>query len=153
MTNIEHDRDAPQTFIVFGRPAGQGSKNAMRTRRGRTVMFESSKHLMPWRSAVTVSAMEAHCAFRQCAVSLDIKVRWSRAVGHFKKNGQLKDTAPVYPSMVDVDKLARSILDALTGVAYRDDRQVVSLTICREWCKDGTPTHAEITIADLPDYH
>ena len=33
----------------------------------------------------------------------------------------------------DLDKLVRSVLDALTGYAYIDDRQVGSLVASKEW--------------------
>jgi len=33
----------------------------------------------------------------------------------------------------DIDKLARAVLDALTGVAYEDDEQVVKLVASKEY--------------------
>lgn len=139
---------APETITVFGHPAGQGSKRAVGTRGGRAIMVESSRHLKPWRQAVTAAAVEAKAAFRLRPVMLDIIVRWPRPASHLTKSGALRSGAPMFPSMVDADKLARGILDALTGCAYRDDRQVVDLHIRREWCADGTPSHAEIRISD-----
>ena len=138
-----------QSFTVFGNPAGQGSKRIVRTKRGRSVMLESSIHLMPWRSTVSVAAMEAGIHFSECGwVRLDITVRWPRPSSHFNKKG-LKPNAPRFPGKVDGDKLVRGIFDALTGIAYRDDRQVAQHSMCREWCADGVPTHAEIRVSHL----
>ena len=36
--------------------------------------------------------------------------------------------APAHVSRPDLDKLARALLDALTGIVYRDDSQVCSLS-------------------------
>lgn len=138
----------PQTITVYGHPAGQGSKRAVGTRGGRAIMVETSKHLRPWRAAVTGEAVARKIAYRVGPVALTVRVRWPRPATHYTRTGALRSGAAAYPGMIDADKLARGILDALSGVAYRDDRQVVDLAIRREWCADGTPSHAEITISD-----
>jgi Holliday junction resolvase len=38
-----------------------------------------------------------------------------------------------YPKRPDLDKLVRSVLDALTGTCYRDDSQVIMLTAEKMW--------------------
>lgn len=48
----------------------------------------------------------------------------------------------------DVDKLARVVLDGLTGVAYADDRAVIELRVRKRYTVHGTPPGAEITIAE-----
>lgn len=45
----------------------------------------------------------------------------------------------------DIDKLARAVLDGLTGVAYEDDQQVVKLTAVKEY---GTNQGVWIRIVD-----
>jgi len=40
----------------------------------------------------------------------------------------------------DVDKLARALLDALTGVAYGDDAQVVEMHVCKTYGDDARTT-------------
>lgn len=39
----------------------------------------------------------------------------------------------------DADNLAKLVLDALNGVAWLDDGQVVDLTISKRYCKPGEP--------------
>lgn len=111
-------------------------------------MVETSRHLKPWRSAVTAAGVDGGLVHRLGPVAIAIRVRWPRPAAHYTRTGSLRSGSPLYPGLVDIDKLARGILDALTGVAYRDDRQVVMLDIRREWCADGTPSHAEITVSD-----
>ena len=49
----------------------------------------------------------------------------------------------------DADKLARAALDALTGVVWRDDRQVASLTALTLWPDDGETTGVDVFIRRL----
>ena len=45
-----------------------------------------------------------------------------------KKQEMLEDR--IYPTIKpDTDNIAKSILDSLNGIAYKDDKQVVSLTV------------------------
>lgn len=44
----------------------------------------------------------------------------------------------VYPLIKpDADNIAKIVLDALNGVAYNDDKQVVELTIRKRWSDDA----------------
>lgn len=49
----------------------------------------------------------------------------------------------------DIDNIAKIILDALNGVAYKDDTQVVSLHIGKYY--DETP-HVNVSIVDADDW-
>jgi Holliday junction resolvase RusA-like endonuclease len=55
-----------------------------------------------------------------------------RPKGHFgtgKNSAKLKASAPLAPAVKpDLDKLVRAVLDALTGVVFRDDCQVAGLS-------------------------
>ncbi|MFZ1730810.1 MAG: RusA family crossover junction endodeoxyribonuclease [Bacteroidota bacterium] len=52
-----------------------------------------------------------------------------RPKSHFRSGRNahlLRETAPRFPtSKPDADKLSRAVLEALTGVAYKDDAQVI----------------------------
>lgn len=47
----------------------------------------------------------------------------------------------------DVDKLLRSVLDALTGIAFKDDSQVVTCEVSKHF---GSPARAEIKVGAFP---
>ena len=48
----------------------------------------------------------------------------------------------------DVDNVAKSVLDALNGVAYRDDSQVVSLSVLK--CdRTRVPTRMRVTVTGI----
>lgn len=59
-----------------------------------------------------------------------------QAIGHTKKP--------------DVDKLVRAATDALTGIAWRDDAQVVDLFVHKRYCAPGEVPRARITIREAP---
>jgi len=136
-------------FEALGRPAPQGSKRLVTTRSGRTAMIETSARLKPWRSVVASAAVEAGARVTDAPVSLSIVARYQRPASHLKRDGTARTGAPIRPSYGDADKLARAICDALSGVAYRDDRQVALLRVERRWCEDGEAEGAIIELCEL----
>jgi len=44
-----------------------------------------------------------------------------------------KAETPIPMKKPDIDNIAKSVLDALNGVAYKDDAQVVSLNVSKYW--------------------
>jgi Holliday junction resolvase RusA-like endonuclease len=49
----------------------------------------------------------------------------------------------------DASKLLRSLEDAMTGIVYRDDGQIVELTVWKGFAALGTSARAEITVSAL----
>ena len=116
------------TFVVYGLPAPQGSKRSM----GNGVMIESSKAVAPWRQDVKHAALACrpHDWALDCPVAVSIVFRFKRPASHIGKKGLL-GTAPLHMTSKlkgDLDKLCRSTFDAMSGVVYDDDSQVVSVT-------------------------
>lgn len=121
---------------VLGDPAGQGS----------WVAFSNRFVQKPCGACHRV-----HCVPMAKSTSSTKLSRWRVSIGKaFKAHLPEKLTGPVvvditillprpkksvhgYP-VFDIDKLARSCLDALSGVAYEDDRQVVELRVRKEYC-------------------
>jgi crossover junction endodeoxyribonuclease RusA len=103
-------------------------------------MIDASKGLKEWRNAVTREARK-HCDLQPDAdIYLRLMFLFARPKNHFNKRG-VKPNAPLRPRNVDVDKLARAVCDALTGVAYKDDRQICVLLAERQYtetmCEEG----------------
>jgi Holliday junction resolvase RusA-like endonuclease len=48
----------------------------------------------------------------------------------------------------DLDNIAKTMLDALNGVAYNDDRQIVQLEVCKNYIQDE-PEHVEVVLKEL----
>ena len=124
------------TFTVTGAAAPQGSKRHV----GRGVMAESSKRLKPWRSDVrdaAFMAMDGDPLAGPVAVAATFVYR--RPAGHSLSDGISLSAAgkrapyPPKGGRGDVDKLLRAVLDAMTGIVYADDGQVVVLRGLRAW--------------------
>ena len=73
------------------------------------------------------------------AVSVELRFEMPRPKSHHKSgmpDRPLKDSAPMHPiGKPDCDNLAKAVLDCITqlGCFWRDDSQVVHLTITKEY--------------------
>jgi Holliday junction resolvase RusA-like endonuclease len=66
---------------------------------------------------------------------------------------KIRSSIVAHTTRPDVDKLARCVLDALTGVVYADDGQVVAIRLAKQYAPiDGRPgvtiTISEAAVAD-----
>ena len=137
------------TFVVYGLPAPQGSKRHV----GRGILVESSKAVAPWRQDVKHAALACIPPDwdPSLPMALSIVFRFKRPAGQIGKRG-IKPSAPQHCTTAragDVDKLLRSTLDSLTGVAFDDDRQVVSVNASKRYCTQDEPQGALITITPI----
>lgn len=102
---------------IAGVPAAQGSKRHV----GNGRLLEQSKAVAPWRTLVawTVSRVW-HWAPLDGPVYLDVEFVMRRPASTPKRR-------PTPPAIrrPDTDKMLRAVFDALTGVCWRDDSQVV----------------------------
>lgn len=128
------------TFTVLGHPEPQGSSKAFIPKGwSRAVITGANSKNKPWRQQV------AGCALTEMngnpptpeAISVKIAFYFLRPKSVSKKITH-KTTKP------DIDKLARSVLDALTGICYVDDSQVVEISVGKYF---GIPERAEIQIS------
>lgn len=127
------------TFFVRGTPRPQGSmKSFPHPKTGKMVSAPMSKYLKPWRKLV---AQEAALALRgrwiYNGVSMTLVFAFERPKSHYRTGRYahlLRDDAPErHLQDPDVDKLERAILDALTGVAYKDDNEVDVVGKQKRW--------------------
>lgn len=116
------------SFTVLGVAAPQGSH--VRTKWG--AMREDNPRTMPWRQEVAACAQKAMegKALMLGPVRLGVQFVFPRPKGHYRtgKNAVgLRLGAPKHmTSKPDLSKLIRAIEDAMSGIVYRDDAQIVS---------------------------
>jgi crossover junction endodeoxyribonuclease RusA len=135
-------------FDVSGEPVAQGSLRAF-VRDGRPVVTYGPRAvaLGTWRGLVAAAALEAlgerPMATGPVVVRLAFRLR--RPTTHYGARGLLPRYADHYPG-TDLDKLARAVLDAVSGIAYRDDRQVVALVARKGYAdRPGVSVHVHVT--------
>jgi hypothetical protein len=130
------------SFTVRGTPAPQGSKRALVHRStGRAVVMESAgQGLKDWRSDVKAAALNAMlpcqaCIGRECHCDRPARIdplSGPLAVSvafTLPKPKSAPKTRRTYPcKRPDLDKLVRAVLDAMTGIVFADDAQVVRLS-------------------------
>ena len=122
-------------FWVPGIPASAGSKTGFtykdkKTGKTRVAMAPASKKQKPWMADVKYIASEKYYGeLIQGPVDLRIIFYFPRPKSHFgtgRNSGKLKSWAPIYvKKKPDLTKLTRAVEDALTGVIWKDDSQVV----------------------------
>ena len=117
------------SFICYSRAAPQGSKRHL----GGGVMVESSKRVKPFRSDLQGVAIEATPVDWDLGLEyhLVLELHFRRPASHLTSKGALRKGVPLFPTgrnVGDVDKHCRACMDALTGILYYDDSQVVDIT-------------------------
>ena len=120
-------------FEVEGTPRPQGSKSNV----GRGIMVESSKYVAEWRSWVRFRAATAFVGLQPLvgAVQVNVEFCFDRPQTHSTKKG-LRPNAPEFkPTKPDIDKLLRAVLDAMTGVCFADDSQVVAIYCTKKFSR------------------
>ena len=98
------------------------------------VVHTKSKELLAWRQNVAARALEAGIKPADGAVEISLRF-------YYERPKTVTRALPTVPP--DLDKQIRSVLDALKGVAYVDDGQVVSISATKEY---GIPG-AEISVS------
>ena len=128
-------------FTVPGVPAPGGSKRAIRHAvTGKTVVLDACKNNPAWRERVAVFAAQAWGDQKPLdgPVQLWVVFRMPRPKGHYRAGkwaGELRKGAPLYHTRKpDATKLLRALEDALKGILWHDDNQVVFQQVKKLYC-------------------
>ena len=123
-------------FTVMMKAQPQGSMKAFVVG-GRAILTSDNAKMKPFRAEVKRMALasitgEAPVFASQVPVRLVIRFQFVRPASAKKRP---------YPSVKpDIDKLQRAVLDALTGVIYKDDSQVVEVTARKSYGLENKTT-------------
>lgn len=139
------------TFTVLGHPEPGGSKRGVPVPGGGVRVLDANRKVMPWRALVAAAAQEAMSEVTSGLLTGPVAVAFTfyrqRPAGHYGTGGnsdRVRPAAPLRPvSRPDVTKLVRAAEDALTGIVWRDDSQVVTQVARKEY---GTPERLEVKI-------
>lgn len=123
-------------FEVLGEPAPKGSMRAMnRKSDGRAMLVPggtsvNQRKLRVWTQAIRSRVVEMlgearDPLFVEQSLSVELLFRLPRPAS-------VKTPRPM-AQKDDVDKLARAVLDALTGVLYDDDGRIAVLRVEKQW--------------------
>ena len=135
-------------FFVPGTPTPKGSWSAIwnpHVQRGRhkggcILVAQNSTAAKAWAKAIKVLARAAKLPREMSGpVGIDI-LFWLHRAEATNIDWRFRDITP------DVDKLERAVLDALTGIAWADDRQVCDAHAIKRYVTEDLETGADITI-------
>lgn len=144
-------------LLVRGIPQAQGTARAFVAGGKARIATDSNRPNSPigsWRQAVNAEARRVYGdePASRGPIRIEAELTWPRPLAHFragKPDRGLRADAPTWKaSKPDPDKAARALLDALTGVAYVDDAQVVELVIRKVW---GDTPGAVIAVSEVDE--
>ena len=135
-------------FVVYGHPEPQGSTRAFIPKGWkRPIITSANPKQKPQRQQVAAMALVAmreagfECAGRE--VPMVVTLRFFFAKPKSARKRDLFNT-----KKPDADKLARLVLDSLTGTVFHDDAQVVRLIAEKHY---GEPERTEIEVRAIQD--
>lgn len=148
-------------FTVLGKAAPGGSKRAFAIRKGgvptgQVAVVDANRRAKPWQAEVRAAAADAmytaDAGFLLTGpLNVSMTFYQSRPKSHYgtgRNSSTLKPSARPFPtSAPDALKLARGTEDALTGVVFVDDAQVVDLDVHKRY---GVPERCEVVIYFTP---
>lgn len=89
----------------------------------------------------------------QGALTVEAVFYFLRPKTHYgtgRNAGVLKESSPAYvTTRPDLDKCARALADALTGIAWRDDSQIVTWKVSKEFAANGEGPRTLVRILPL----
>jgi len=130
-------------FTVYGTPIPQGSAKAFIPKGwSRAIITGANKKTKPWRQEIAGAAVSAMQKAGITMLEREHPVRL-RAEFYFAKPKSTKKSVIAKVTKPDVDKLLRSVLDALTGMVFEDDSQVIEVTGVKLF---GMPERMELTV-------
>jgi len=116
---------------ISGKAAPQGSKKAF-VINNRAVLVDASGGNKAWRKHVT-ETVKAHEQYIRYKGAVNVTLAFYMEKAKSNKTSFMMQKP-------DVDKLCRSVLDALSdSEIIEDDSRVVSLTAYKKWADDGQP--------------
>lgn len=143
-------------FTVYGIPAPAGSKRGFYNAKAkRVIVTDDSAKSRPWKALVSDAAQQAmtfhgdegtsgHSPLLEGPLALELVFYVPRPKGHMSARGGVKPSAPPYPAVKpDVLKLTRAVEDALSGIVYRDDAQIVTELLLKRY---GEPARCDVLV-------
>lgn len=135
-------------FTVPGKP--QGKARARTTRTGHTYTPEKTVLYENLVKACYMEMTPRQTWFNGEPLALTIYATFSIPKSKTKKEKQMMLQGYKFPTVKpDADNIAKVICDALNGVAYTDDTQIIELRVIKRYVREDTPAHVTVSIEAL----
>ena len=126
-------------IVIPGKPVGKG-RPRFSTANGFPRSYTPAK-TVEYENLVRLAWMQAGHEKIEGPIEVMIDASFSIPKGTSKKKAAEMDKK-VYPHKPDCDNIAKAVLDALNGIAYDDDAQIVALRIAKNYRLEGPQVRA-----------
>lgn len=140
-------------FAVYGTAQPAGSKKIVtHPKTKRPIVIDDSKGSRPWKREVAKIAKRrmTERELLDGPLHLTLVFVMPRPKGHYgtgRNAGTLRPAAPRWPTVKpDATKLLRCVEDALTGIVWHDDAQIVHQNVSKRYAPPGTTPHVQIFV-------
>ena len=127
-------------FTVYGQPQPQGSTRAFIPKGwSRPIITAANSKTKPWRQEIAGTVIPLMQSRSLITGPIILKLRF-----FFERPKSVKQCVQCKTTKPDLDKLIRSVADALTGVVFKDDSQIVGIDAGKFF---GSPARVEVEIS------
>ena len=125
------------TFQVDGDPVPKGRPRF--ARRGHFVQTYTDSKTIEYETLVAMKARQAIGASEPLkgALSVFLYLRYSIPSSYTKKRKEACLNGLEFPKRIDIDNVYKSITDAMNGIVYLDDSQIVEAHIKKLYAEQG----------------
>ena len=125
-------------FVVYGKP--QGKQRPRFSRRSNSVYTPKNTQAYERQIAKAYRAAANGLSFGDKPVEIWITAVFAKA----------KTSKKEYPTIKpDIDNIQKAVFDGLNGVAYNDDKQILTAVIHKTFCKfDGEEPRLLVTVME-----
>lgn len=145
MTVLALDPGPVRSALVFhvdGVAQPKGSAKAFVVK-DRAVVTNDNPKTRPWAALVRDAAQQAAGATIACPRGVPVVLGLSFVL---PRPVSLPKRVQAHTKKPDVDKLTRAVLDALTGVVWQDDSQVVDVSATKRYAVGDERAHVSIGV-------
>lgn len=134
-------------FTVLGHAVAQGRPRAGKTRNGRTILYDPAKSRSYKEYVRLVASQNAPKSLLTGPLSVRMVIYRETLKSFSRRKKLLAEEGEVRPTTKpDLDNHAKSICDALNGIIYKDDSQIVDLSVSKFYSENP---RVEIRIEEI----
>ena len=125
------------TFAVDGDPVPKGRPRF--ARRGQFVQTYTDAKTIDYETQVAMKARHAIGATKplESALTVFLYLRYTVPASYSKKRKEACLNGLEYPKKVDIDNVYKSVTDAMNGIVYVDDSQIVEAHIKKVYAEES----------------
>jgi Holliday junction resolvase RusA-like endonuclease len=125
------------TFTVDGDPVPKGRPRF--ARRGQFVQTYTDAKTIDYETQVAIKARHAIGSTKplESALTVFLYLRYTVPASYSKKRKEACLNGLEYPKRIDIDNVYKSITDAMNGIVYLDDSQIVEAHIKKVYAEES----------------